>query len=869
MWRRWPLTGRDEELRYITGVLEAREGPAGVVVAGPPGVGKTRLAREALAAAERRGAAVRWAAASNAARTLPLGAFTALLGETGGDPAELVRRATDVLAGAGPGGAVVGVDDAHLLDDLSAFVVQQLVQRRAARGVLTLRAGEPAPDVVTALWKDGHLTRLELRPLPSTRTARLLEAVLGGPVDSRDAARLWTVTQGNALYLRHLVDGEVDAGRLREVDGVWRWRSGPALPPGLTDLIRARMGRLTAAQRDVLDALAFGEPLGVPLLARLTDPAAVEDAEARGLVEIRADGRRQQARLAHPLYGEVEQASCGRLRARRWRGRLARALAGTGARRADDTLRRAVLMLDSDLPHDADVLAAAAGTALEMLDFALAARLAAAAVRAGGGPAVRLVLGYALTWSGNGTEAEEELAALEALAGDDAERVRATLPRAGNLFWTLARPDDAQAVLAEAEAAVRDPAARDALTAMRSVFDAFLARPGRSAAAARAVMASGSSPEAVTLAGWGLAAACCGLGRLDGLGEAMARIEALAVSYSTGQVRIGGFDAWVRALRLAGRLHDAEDAARRFHEAARAVPGAGYLFAGGAYAEVMRDRGQVRSAVRLLREAVAGIEGADPGGWAFCLPLRLAPALAMTGDAPEARRALERARAVEHPSLVFMAPDVLLAEAWVAAAEGAVSEAAASARRAAVLAASQGQPALEVSALHTAARFGDAGVAGRLAELASEVDGPLAHAAAAHAGGLRDGDAAALEDASARLERLGAVLAAADAAAHAAACHARDGRRGPAAAAAARAHSLAEACQGARTPALAATALPPPLTPREREIVALAGAGLTNRQIAERLVLSVRTVEGHLYRASAKLGVTGRADLPALLRREP
>ncbi|WP_190864123.1 helix-turn-helix transcriptional regulator, partial [Actinomadura sp. RB99] len=93
--------------------------------------------------------------------------------------------------------------------------------------------------------------------------------------------------------------------------------------------------------------------------------------------------------------------------------------------------------------------------------------------------------------------------------------------------------------------------------------------------------------------------------------------------------------------------------------------------------------------------------------------------------------------------------------------------------------------------------------------------------------------------------------------------------RGPAAAAAARAHSLAEACQGARTPALAATALPPPLTPREREIVALAGAGLTNRQIAEPLVLSVRTVEGHLYRASAKLGVTGRADLPALLRREP
>jgi DNA-binding NarL/FixJ family response regulator len=54
---------------------------------------------------------------------------------------------------------------------------------------------------------------------------------------------------------------------------------------------------------------------------------------------------------------------------------------------------------------------------------------------------------------------------------------------------------------------------------------------------------------------------------------------------------------------------------------------------------------------------------------------------------------------------------------------------------------------------------------------------------------------------------------------------------------------------------------PLPLTEREREIVTLAARGLSNRAIAEQLVVSVRTVEGHLYNASGKLGVANRSEL--------
>jgi DNA-binding NarL/FixJ family response regulator len=127
-------------------------------------------------------------------------------------------------------------------------------------------------------------------------------------------------------------------------------------------------------------------------------------------------------------------------------------------------------------------------------------------------------------------------------------------------------------------------------------------------------------------------------------------------------------------------------------------------------------------------------------------------------------------------------------------------------------------------------------------------------------------DGAALHAASVQLEQIGALLLAADAAAQVATVHTRQKRRGSAHTTT-RAHQLAQACEGARTPALAALTAPLPLTHREHEIVTLAASGLSNREIAQRLIVSVRTVENHLYRASSKLGTTDRTELTALLHR--
>ena len=78
-----------------------------------------------------------------------------------------------------------------------------------------------------------------------------------------------------------------------------------------------------------------------------------------------------------------------------------------------------------------------------------------------------------------------------------------------------------------------------------------------------------------------------------------------------------------------------------------------------------------------------------------------------------------------------------------------------------------------------------------------------------------------------------------------------------------RAAELLESCQEARTPALAVSR--PRLTARERQVARLAAIGASSKEIAEQLYLSSRTVDNHLMRVYAKLGVSGRTELAAAL----
>src|SRR5262249_38933350 len=156
----------------------------GIIVYGAAGVGKSRVAREALSAAASEGRETRWAVCTASARSLPLGSFATWVKTPTPDNSQLVHLVRDViesLTAAPPRTEVViGVDDAHLLDDLSAFVLHQIVQRHAAKVMLTIRSGEPVPVAVQDLWRGAPFERLDVQPLSADETATLLSATLGG-----------------------------------------------------------------------------------------------------------------------------------------------------------------------------------------------------------------------------------------------------------------------------------------------------------------------------------------------------------------------------------------------------------------------------------------------------------------------------------------------------------------------------------------------------------------------------------------------------------------------------------------------------------------------------------------------------------------
>jgi DNA-binding CsgD family transcriptional regulator len=231
-----------------------------------------------------------------------------------------------------------------------------------------------------------------------------------------------------------------------------------------------------------------------------------------------------------------------------------------------------------------------------------------------------------------------------------------------------------------------------------------------------------------------------------------------------------------------------------------------------------------------------------------------AAALAALDDVPRAFRALDDERG--------------MARAWVSASQGAVSEAIATALSSAEKAGESGRFAVEVLCLQAATQFGDRTSASRLMELESIVEGPRAGVAARFAAALHDGDPIELSAVSEEFERMGDLVASIDAAAHAALEFRRQDKRGSALGCAARADALAIQC-GASTPVLRQASEPMPFTDREVEIVMLIGEGLSNREVAERLTLSVRTVESHIYRAMTKTGTTSREQLGALLSRRP
>ena len=859
----WPFVGRDSEVLEFQAAL-VDSGCDGLLVYGPPGVGKTRFAEECLTAAAAAGWAVARTATSTPGTTVPLGALAHLLPADLGasrfdPPAVFTRIALAIQARSADAAVVLFVDDIPLLDRLSLVVLGQLVASRAVFLLGTAGSCGDLPARLSGLWRSDRLHRVELAELSYGSVEDLLQRALGAAAEPRTIDELWSVSRGNPLLLRELILGAQAAGALVASHGIWRITTELPVTSRLAEVVAAQIAGAGSA-REALDLLALVASVSATELTEMVGPAALEHAECAGLVSVQANGRRTEVSLAHPVFGRVLRDQLGTLTRRRLLHDHASWIEGRCGRRREDPLRLATWRLDAGQPVKPEMLLQAARLARYGQDFALVERL----IRAAGQPTpeAQLLLGeacYALARYG---EAEQVLAVAQEAATDQRQLAQIVAARADALTWGLLQPAAALAAIGAARVRSTDPVALAELQAIESTVKMYDGQPAavldllaplrdhpdqrvrvlHASAQATALLLTGRCESALAAAQQGLA-------------DHLQLGDQLALPHPGEHVVI---QAW--AMQEAGRLGDGADLATAGYQYADAdgsvigcvwfalLLGRGALLAGRA-----------RTARRWFAQAEARCREHGYDAPRQAALAGLAVAAAWLGDAAAAQAAIGEADRLT--GLRYLRPELELGRAW-AAASGRLDRARAVLLAAADDATAHGLLTSAAKLLYDVARLGDPRAArDLLEELAGRCEGPrvanyalAATAAAAH-------DPAALTSATDRFEDSGALLYAAETALAAAVAYRRAGNSRPARALELRSAALAGQCEGTRTPALIAATATASLTARELEVAMLAARGLTSQEIARQLVLSARTVDHHLQHAYEKLGITRRKQL--------
>lgn len=867
----WPLAGREDDIARALAAIDG-EG-AGIVLVGAAGVGKSRLAEELAERLSARGRHVARLAGSAASSSLPFAAAAPLLPPDVADsglPALLsFRRA--LADAAGGRRTVLVVDDAHLLDEASATLVYQLAAAGEADVLATQRSETVAPDVVERLWWDGLVRRVEIGPLERGHAAQLAASIAGRDLDAAAAERVWALSAGNPLFLRELVLAERDApggSATAAPDAATGGASGPDDVPHLTDLVQRRLDGLTPAARDLLRAIAFGEPVGAGELDHLAASATLVELERAGLVAADDDERRLVVRVVHPYYGEVLRAETPPEQRRQILYRLAEGLRATGARRRGDVVRLASWSAESGLDIDPAVLARGAHIARFSGDMELAERLALAAWERERSYEVGEVLADVLYQSGDGPATLAHCTDWLALAGTDDERAKVEMLVAVTHYWFLGDAPAAFASLDDAEALAPSEWTEEAVC-VRATLLAFSGEPEPAVALAvplvdrppgrvhiQAALAASQALRSVLQPAAALDLVDSGIEVYAALGE-----QGLLI----GERELGA--ARIADLVDAGRFVEAEtfaeEVARRAEANGEASRTAHTLLSEG---WLRLQQGRTSAAVEALGASARSFELLGHWGMRRWAVAARALAHAQRGEAEAARADLADVDgAGHHPAKVFDSA-VHRARAWLAWLDDDHEGAHRRLREGADALGATGDRSGEVACLHDLARLGRPDeVRERLAALVGGADGELYPLLGDHVAALCDRSVDALGAVAERFAAIGAWLLASEAA-HAADEAARAaGTAREGAAWALRGEQWRARCDEVRSPGLVAASAPVPLTRREREVAQLAAAGLPRKELAERLYVGIRTVDSHLVRIYAKLGVRSRAELAVAL----
>lgn len=818
-----------------------------VVLRGPAGIGKTTIVRAVTERLAADGRVVLRAVASETSHRLPLGAFAGVLStQPSGAAVERLAAAVGELRRTGARALLV-VDDAFLLDDESAALVHHVAATASMPLLVTVRAEAVWPDAIRRLWRDGLAELVDVAPLGRPDAVALVESRLDGVVDAATLDRLVDTGEGNPLVLHELVTASRHAGLLHQRNGVW---TADGLVAGATarDLLDARVAAFGAEVRVVAELVAVGGAVPRWLLEACTSKAAVDEARGARVVRERdADGFVEPG---HPLVADAVRRSLDADALVACLRRLVD-VAMVAADRASGAemlvpLGLWLLALDDRREADAEALLAAGDRAMDGLRFELAEQLAEAALRAGGGERAR-DLGVRVRAMQGRASTTDDLTA--------SERRQRAQGMAEAFLLGLAPFDGVRAAIGDAIDCLDPGPLRLELEALDLNIALVVGNPMAPVLERLlAIVRDHPDTQAARVAAIRSANALSDAGRFDEVLRLLDEAEG-------GQVPLNEFHRYQLGQNRALALHRRGRTAEAERVLAERLSGSdsplAVTFRSVVRAELDLAAGRPADAARHLGQILTVVGSIDAGGlrtWSRAM-LRYANAWANGRDDTDVRPDRTpglQARPMEVPGG--------LADCQRLAALDRLPEALRRSLALADRAERDGLDFFALRALHLAGRIQvTASLARRATALAAACQSEWGALMADHLGALASDDAVALEKVAEGFERVGQLALAREAFHTAAAAHRAVGQRN----ASGRCRDRAAALAASGVVATFAIHQPEAteLTPREREVVALAGAGRTNREVAVALGLSARTVETHLQRAYRKLGVNDRSAL--------
>ncbi len=868
----WPPIGPRAAVEDIAVALAASKG--GVLVTGPSGSGKSYLTTRAVNELRGRSFVVVIRGSAALARS-PYGALNILLSDLDpgylAHPVLVLSALTNLLRERSEGKPVyLVIENATELDELAAMTVAQLARNGTAQLVLTCTDPQRLCGEITRLCGDGFLHRIDLKPLTFQESHAWLEAGLGAQVSPSGAHALWTASGGNPHYLKMLAAELAESGSLLKSDGVWVLTSrSEQHGRAITDLITTRLGRMGDGERKVLEILSLARAVPLESLLALASADDVDSLEKRGVLVV-DDSLPRMARLQSQLVGDVVRANVPPGRSNELRGLLLKSMDPALGQRSM-LLSMAAWALDCGAKLGREEALEAAAMANRQLDARLALRLVRSIPGHSTVPGAVAEEARAMMTLGDVAAARELLGLHLDEPGDEAtlaEWVRLKLAEAAVLLALPETTAQACETLArvrqrlEAETGEGQDIAtlREELVLAESQAASYSGSYAEMAARLEEVLQDFEShgTEFRLLAGSWLCEAWALTGRQS---EAADMAEQLTADCHDPAVSVAA------ARRATSRLRFAFVLAGRWDKEAEMVQPGDDLLVSVAEAlptaidlpkaifRCLQGRGQ--DGLDALIPVISQLRVQDNEGMLDVACTAAAYASALQGEQEQALRYLKEASTqLRRPTWRkertkrYLAA---LARDRVDGPDAAVEEL----LRLADADRDEGAPGHEIFCLSSAVRLGAVAAAPRLLDSALRCQGRFAELCVAYARATMSGSAELLLEAARLAEDMQNDRFAFDIAETVLQLDQVQLDK----TALRKARQLAETCrQRLRTPQ-SGNQEGLKLTAREMEIAKLAANRESNKGIAAKLHVSVRTVEGHLYQIFGKLKIVERSEL--------